>query len=125
MPASRRLLLVLATILSIAGQAGVAAATTGPDPARAASEAVGFFRDTWQSVQREVTGQAQNPAPPRAIPPAGPDGPVLRLDDTADPLALEQRVRGFLRDAPVEELRLTVPDGSALAGNWSVAAGDT
>jgi hypothetical protein len=126
MPASRRLLLVLATILSLAGQAGVAVASTGPDPARAASEAVGFFRDTWQAVQREIAAdQAPGAAAARAIPPAGPGGSVIRLDDIADPLALEARVRGLFRDASLEELRLTVPDGNARAGNWSVAAGDT
>ena len=125
MPASRHPLLVLATILSLAGQAGVAAAATGPDPARAASEAVGFFRDTWQSVQREVGNQDPPSAGSRAIPPAGPDGPVLRLDDPSDPLALEARVRELLHGASVEQLRLTVPDGIARAGNWSVAAGDT
>lgn len=63
--------------------------------------------------------------PTQAVPPAtGPDGPSVNLDALDDPVGLEQRLRRLLRTDP-SRLRLTVPNGQARLGNFSVGATET
>jgi hypothetical protein len=60
----------------------------------------------------------------QAIPAAPPDGPSVDLQKLDDPVGLEQRLRRLLRTPP-SQLRLTVPDGQARLGNFSVGSSET
>ncbi|MGE0353363.1 MAG: hypothetical protein AB7Q69_09000 [Gemmatimonadales bacterium] len=66
---------------------------------------------------------SQHPAP-QAIPPAGADGLVVPLNDLSDPARLEAMLRPAL-GVPAGQLRLTVPDGLARLGSYSVGSGET
>lgn len=72
----------------------------------------------------DVLHREQAPAP-RAIPEAaGQGGASIDISTLADPVRLEQQLRGFLRAAP-EALRLTVPGGRARLGDFSVGSSET
>ncbi len=61
----------------------------------------------------------------QAIPPAtSADGPLINLQKLDDPVGLEQRLRRLLRAEP-SQLRLTVPNGQARLGNFSIGASET
>jgi hypothetical protein len=66
-------------------------------------------------------GQSQAP---RAIPSAGPQGPSVNIGSLADPVGLEQQLRRLLRNND-PELRLTVPNGQARLGDFSLGAKET
>ena len=61
----------------------------------------------------------------QAIPPASTaDGPLIDLQKLDDPVGLEQRLRRLLRGEP-SQFRLTVPNGQARLGNFSIGASET
>ena len=61
----------------------------------------------------------------QAIPPAAAsDGPLVDLQKLDDPVGLEQRLRRLLRAEP-SQLRLTVPNGQARLGSFSIGASET
>lgn len=63
--------------------------------------------------------------PPRAIPPATtPGGPTVDLSSLGDPVQLEQRLRRLLRTDPAQ-LQVTVPNGQARLGDFSVGSNET
>ena len=68
-------------------------------------------------VAAHAGGQRQAPSP-RAIPPGGPSVDLTRLDD---PVRLEQRLRAAVRSGN-GPLRLTVSNGRAYFGDYSVPA---
>jgi len=75
----------------------------------------------------QLPGLGHQPAAtPQVVPPAGPDGPSVSLGEGAldDPVRLEQRLRRLLRAAP-SDLRLTVPDGQARLGDFSIGSNET
>jgi hypothetical protein len=63
--------------------------------------------------------------PPRAIPPlSGARGPSVDLSDLGDPVGLEQRLRQ-LRKTGVTERTVSVPNGQARLGGFSVGSNET
>ncbi|HET9275380.1 MAG TPA: hypothetical protein VFN96_04855 [Gemmatimonadales bacterium] len=73
-------------------------------------------------LRQQVT--SGEPALPRAIPEAGPGGETLDLGSLDDPVALEQRLRRLL-DGGVGGLRLTLVDGVARFGDFSVGSSES
>lgn len=67
--------------------------------------------------------QAPRPAP-QPIPPAGSDGPTVSLDDLSQPDLIESQLRTALepRDGGI---RVTVPNGHARLGDFSIAADES
>ncbi len=65
----------------------------------------------------------QSPTP-RAIPPAGPQGATADISRLDDPVRLEQQLRQLLR-TPVAQLHLTVPNGQARLGDFSVGSNES
>jgi len=61
---------------------------------------------------------------PRAIPPAGAQGPSINIGSLDDPVGLEQQLRRLLRGGGAE-LRVTVPHGQARLGDFSLGARET
>ncbi len=61
---------------------------------------------------------------PQAIPESGPGGPTVDLSTLTDPVQLEQRLRALLR-SKASPLRLTVPQGQARLGDFSVGSSET
>jgi hypothetical protein len=61
---------------------------------------------------------------PRAIPSAGPQGPSVNIGSLSDPVGLEQQLRRLLRNND-PEFRLTVPNGQARLGDFSLGAKET
>lgn len=61
---------------------------------------------------------------PRAIPPStGPNGVVVDLAGIGDPVQLERRLRQLLRSSA--DLAISVPDGQARLGDFSVGSNET
>jgi hypothetical protein len=71
-----------------------------------------------------LLGSRTQAAPSQAIQASGPDGPSVDIASLVDPVALEQRLRRLLRADPTQ-LRLTVPNGQARLGNFSVGSSET
>ncbi len=69
-----------------------------------------------------VQAPAAPPPEPTPVPTAQPGGPTIDLSTLSDRLALEDRLRALLRDAPAGELRLTVTGGEARLGDFSVGS---
>lgn len=64
------------------------------------------------------------PIAPQAIPAAGPDGPSVDLGNLSNPVELEQRLRRILKAGAVP-LRLSVTNGQARRGDFSVGSSET
>ena len=65
---------------------------------------------------------SQAPAP-QAIPPAAPGGLIINLDNLGDPARLEGALRRAAALSPAD-LRITVPNGRAWLGNYTVGSGE-
>lgn len=65
---------------------------------------------------------SQAPAP-QAIPPATPGGLSISLDNLSDPARLETLLRRAAALSPAD-LRITVPNGRAWLGNYTVGSGE-
>lgn len=64
--------------------------------------------------------------PPRALPPAtDADGGVVTLDRLDDPRGLERTLRDLLAAGPLDALRLSVTEGYARLGTYSVGSNET
>ncbi len=64
------------------------------------------------------------PHAPQAIPAGGPGGPSVELGNLSNPVELEQRLRTLLKGG-VTPLRLSVPNGQAHRGDFSVGSSET
>ncbi len=100
------------------------------DPRDAADVAAGAARDIWQFLQ-QIRGEGTDSvravrtrpqaAQPQAIPEAPPQGLSLDLSDVSNPLALEAHLNR-LAAMPESEMRVTVPNGTARLGAYSVGS---
>ncbi|MGE5926779.1 MAG: hypothetical protein ACM357_05455 [Gemmatimonadota bacterium] len=100
------------------------------DPRDAAEVAAGAARDIWQFLQ-QIRGEGTDSvravrtrpqaAQPQAIPEAPPQGLSLDLSDVSNPLALEAHLNR-LAAMPESEMRVTVPNGAARLGAYSVGS---
>lgn len=67
----------------------------------------------------------RNQVTPQAIPPAaGANGPAVDISRLDDPVRLEQQLRQFLKTNPAS-LKLTVANGQARLGDFSVGSNET
>lgn len=119
---NRRLALV-ALLVAVPAVAHAEARST-PSGARAAA----VVREFWHLVSDvsilATQGQGQQARPrPQAIPPAPSGGPSVSLDDVSDPIRLESRLQEAIGDDP-DELRLTVPGGTARQGDFSIGSNE-
>lgn len=122
MPGSRRLL-SLTGLVAVLLAPPLAAEVRFED---SRSGAVELIHDLWTLVA-DVSSRAglQSRAPagrprPQAIP-AG--GPSIDLNDLTQPTKIEDRLRSILGAG--DELRLTVPGGTARRGNYSIGSGES
>jgi hypothetical protein len=74
---------------------------------------------------RSVQAPAVSPPAPQPVPPAAAGGPSVDLSSLTDRLALEDRLRALLREAPAGALRVTVAGGEARMGDFSVGSSET
>jgi hypothetical protein len=113
-------LLALALMLAGAPTPAHAEAPSTPTSARAAD----VVREFWDLVSdvSSLGSQGQEPsARPQAIPPAPRDGPTVSLDDVSEPTELEAKLHDAIGGDP-EEIRLTVPGGTARLGDFSIGS---
>lgn len=101
---------VLVALLLIGAPGSGHATSIDPGPL---SAPVDFFRD----LLSQDTSQDQ-----QAIQPAGPGGLVVPLDDLADPVLVESRLRRATRTG--DDRRISVPGGAAHAGDYSVGSSE-
>jgi len=105
---------------------GTAAASPGIDPAGART--LNLVHGFWMLVS-EVSGRpaadsvAQTPQP-QVIPPAQAGGPIVSIEDLSQPTAIEAQLRAALRPRD-GHLRLTVPNGTARLGDFSIASNES
>jgi hypothetical protein len=64
----------------------------------------------------------QGPAP-QAVPAAGPNGLTINLDNLSDPARLEATLRQAAA-TPTADLRITIPNGRAWLGSYTVGSGE-
>ena len=123
MRASSRSFAVVASLLFAPS---VAHADTPSKPT--GSRTVHVVREFWHlvnDVHTLASGQGQEPRPrPQAVPAAGADGPRISLDDLSDPTEVENHLRKAVSPR-LEDTRLTVTDGSAHLGDYSVGSTET
>lgn len=112
----------LATLLLLATPA---AAYAGPNRGPDASNLLCALH---QFVMRQIAPaghtEAGNRVVPQAIPPADSGGPSVNLDDLSQPAAVQQQIQAA---APTVSpgLRLTVHNGQARLGNYTVGSAET
>ncbi|MEP7228187.1 MAG: polymer-forming cytoskeletal protein [Gemmatimonadales bacterium] len=106
MPASKRILAIVALLLLVAGRTGRAEES----PSRAgAAELVNDFWSLISDVSARV-GLAQG-------------GRSVDLSDLSQPTVIEERLRTALQ--PGRELRITIPGGTARQGDYSVGSAES
>jgi hypothetical protein len=113
-------LFALAAMLAGAPAVAHAAAPSTPTGARAAD----VVREFWDLVSDVSSLGAQgqgSSARPQAIPPAPQGGPSVSLDDLSQPTELEGRLQEAI-GTDRDEIRLTVPGGSARIGDFSIGS---
>ena len=115
-------LFALAVMLAGAPDVARAAAPSTPTGARAAH----VVREFWHLVSdvSSLGAQGQGPsAKPRAIPSAPQGGPSVALDDLSEPTELESRLQEAIGADP-EQVRLTIPGGTARMGDFSIGSNE-
>ena len=124
MRSSSRLQALLAVLVLLPATAHAA-----PELSPTGARTVHAVKDFWHLVADVSTlagqGPAQEPRPrPKAIP-AAPEGERhVALDDLSDPIRVETELREAV-GPNLENTRLTVPDGSARMGDFSVGSTET
>ncbi|HEX6643139.1 MAG TPA: polymer-forming cytoskeletal protein [Gemmatimonadales bacterium] len=120
---------VLALLLAAAAGSFTPAAA---DPRGAADVAAGAAKDLWELIQ-QIRGEggdtlrpirARQASQPQAIPEAAPSGLMLDLSDLSHPLVLEEHLARLTAMAE-DEMRVTVPNGTARLGAYSVGSDQT
>ncbi|HEU4827619.1 MAG TPA: polymer-forming cytoskeletal protein [Gemmatimonadales bacterium] len=100
------------------------------DPRNAGDVAAGAARDIWHFIQQirgegsDTTGPVRSrpqASQPQAIPQAAPQGLTLDLSDLSHPLVLEEHLTR-LADMAADDMRVTVPNGTARLGAYSVGS---
>ena len=126
MPASKRLLAVLALAALLAPRVALAASRLDPTGSRTVDLVHGFW-----SIVSDVSGRAgrdggtQTPHPaPQAIPPGRAGEPAVPLDDLSKPTAIESQLHAALRPHD-GGLRVTVPGGTARLGDFSIGSNES
>jgi hypothetical protein len=120
MPASERILRIVALLAVVAGHP-VQAET----PLTRASAAE-WIDNLWALVSDASArvGLQSRPSAPRPRPQAIPQGgPSIDLSDLSQPTVVEDRLRTALQ--PGGELRLTIPGGTARQGDYSVGSAES
>ena len=75
-----------------------------------------------EAVRGYIQQIAQDPKPkPQAIQPAGPDGPTVDLSDLTESERVERAVRQAV-PAPGPDTRVTVPNGQARLGDFTIGS---
>ena len=109
---------------------GGAAQPAQADPRDAADVAAGAARDIWQFIQQirgegsdssRATRSRPQASQPQPIPEGSPQGITLDLSDITNPLVLEERLNRLV-ELPESEMRVTVPNGTARLGAYSVGS---
>lgn len=103
------------------------------DPKDPAEVAAGAARDLWQFLQ-QMRGEGSDSlrsararpqaAQPKPIPEALPQGLTLDLSDLSHPLVLEEHL-ARLTEMAEGEMRVTVPNGTARLGAYSIGSDQT
>lgn len=120
MRGSSRLLALALLLAALPGEAHAEPRST-PTGARAAEVVRGFW-----SLVSDVSGQGQHQGErpkPQAIPPAPAQGPSVSLDDLSEPTRLEEQLRTTIGARP-DDIRLTVPGGTARLGDFSIGSNE-
>lgn len=81
-----------------------------------------MLRDVWNRIQQIAPGQDASPDRPRpqAVP-AAADAPAISLRDLSHPISLERSIRAAAT-VPPGQLHLTVPNGQARLGDFSIGS---
>ncbi|HET9150284.1 MAG TPA: polymer-forming cytoskeletal protein [Gemmatimonadales bacterium] len=97
-------------------------AESAPAPSDVARDLWGLLHQMRGGAdQRDTSLVRPHAAHPMAIPAAGDAGPVLDLSDLSHPLDMEAAL-GKLSDLPDSEVRVTIPNGAARLGSYSVGS---
>jgi hypothetical protein len=106
----------------------VALFTAGTPPSLHASSCAfrrisGVFETVRDFVIHQIGPDAQKPRP-QAIAPAPPGGASVELGDLSQPEAIERKLRSAV-PAPRPNIQLTVPNGQARLGDFSIGSAET
>jgi hypothetical protein len=113
---------LFALVALLTGVPVLAHAEPGSTPTGARAAAV--VREFWGLVSDVAQGQRQAEHPrPQAIPKAADDRGTVPLDDLSQPLDLEHRLHQAIGSDP-DEIRVTVPGGTARLGNFSIGSSE-
>ena len=87
-----------------------------------ADEPSDMLRDVWTRIQQIAPGQDASPDRPRpqAVPTAA-DAPAISLRDLSHPISLERSIRAAAA-VPPGQLHLTIPNGQARLGDFSIGS---
>jgi hypothetical protein len=109
----------LAGLLLLAAPAAAHATPGGRGP----DDAMGLLCAVRQFVMHQITQAPSHPTP-QAVPPADSAGPSVSLDDLSRPAAVQRQIRSA---APTlgPGLRLTVPNGHARLGDYTIGSSET
>jgi hypothetical protein len=126
MSARRRFVAGIALLAIVIPRTAIAGPRLDPTGTRSLKLVHGFWTlvsDASAHSVADSTGQAARPVP-QAIPPARAGGPSVSLDDLSQPSAIESQLRTALSPEN-DRLRLTVPNGTARLGDFSIAANES
>src|ERR1043165_5040323 len=84
---------------------------------------VGVFETVRAFVAQQIGPEAGKPKP-QAIAPAPPGGASVDLGDLSQPEAIERKLRSAA-PAPRPNLQLTIPNGQARLGDFSIGSAET
>jgi len=90
-----------------------------------AGEPGDMLHDVWTLIQQIAPGQDAPPAKPRPqVVPTAPNAPSIPLRDLSHPISLERSIR-TAATVPPGQLRLTIPNGQARRGDFSIGSDQT
>lgn len=120
---SRAALALLACAALLVPRLALAAPRSDPTGTHTVKLVHGFWSLVSDVTGPDQDGQTPHPAP-QAIPQAPGGRPPVRLDDLSKPTAVEAALRAALRSED-GKVRVTVPNGTARLGDYSIAANES
>ena len=125
--AATSLVVLLAAFAAQPAYASLAAAALGPSASSVVESASSAVSSAVRQIFQQIRGDNQDSTPPvrpRAIPVAGPSGPVIDLASLERPAELERQLIQ-LGQVPDSALQVRVPGGQARAGAYSIGSDQT
>ena len=126
--AATSLVVLLAAFAAQPAYASLAGAALGPSASAVVESASSAVSSAVRQLFQQIRGDNQDSTPPsvrpRAIPVAGPGGPVIDLSSLERPAELERQLIQ-LGQVPDSALQVRVPGGQARAGAYSIGSDQT